>query len=225
MNVGAFVSAVSRPPAERGASAATAAGPAREPSDPLSILENFVESGNESRKAFARERLEHLKEQMNTLMLFDLAPGFLVSHTARMTRELEAASTDFATATRALAVQSKEPLPRDPDAEVPSGPAARSGQDGSGLPPAYLQILEGGSLRDGEAESQAYVLSAEDAETAGGFASVARHLRFVIDLATEGSDGNRPPDLTADAARTSASRVIDTMAYLQGPSGAGSLYL
>lgn len=225
MNVGAFVSAVSRPPAERGPSSAPAAEPAREPSDPLSVLENFVESGNESRKAFARERLEHLKEQMNTLMLFDLAPGFLVSHTERMTRELEAAATDFATATKALGAGSRAAGRPEVEAGLSSETAEPPVQGGSGLPPAYLQILESGDLGNGELAGPAPFLAAEDAETAGGFASVARHLRFVIDLATDGSDRNGPSDPIADAARKSASRVIDSMARLQGPSGAGSVYL
>ncbi|MEQ8480331.1 MAG: hypothetical protein RIC18_06720 [Hoeflea sp.] len=225
MNVGAFLSAVSRPPAERGPSLGPAADPAREPSDPLSVLENFVEAGNESRKVLARERLDHLKEQMNTLMLFDLAPGFLVSHTARMTRELEAAATDFAIATKALAARSNASAQPDAGAALSSEAAKTSAQETSGLPPAYLWILETGGLPSGLARGPAALLSPEDAETAGGFASVAHHLRFVIELAADGSGHNGPSDLTADAARKSAARVIDTMASLQGPAGATALYL
>ncbi|WP_420410345.1 hypothetical protein [Hoeflea sp.] len=224
MTVGAFVSAVSRPSAENGPSTTSAMKPVRDSSDPLSVLENFVESGNASRKAFARERLEHLKEQMNTLMLFDLAPGFLVTHTARMTRELEAAATDFATATRALADHENNPT-ADARAEASSRPAEATSQDGSGLPPAYLQILEGDEAPGGAVTAATGLLSADDAETAGGFASVARHLRFVIDLATGDFDPNGPQSLTADAARNSASRVIDAMARLKGPAGTGSIYV
>lgn len=225
MNVGAFVSAVSRPPPERGPSAAPAAERAPDSSNPLNILQNFVESGNESRKAFARERLEHLKEQMNTLMLFDLAPGFLVSHTARMTRELEAAATDFATATKALATHATGSLQPDAGSGLSSETSETPVQNQSGLPPAYLQILDSGDLSGSAIAEPAGLLSAADAETAGGFASVAHHLRFVIDLATDGAERQGPSDLTADDARKSASRVIDTMARLQGPSGTGSIYL
>ena len=40
---------------------------------------------------------------MNTLALFNLAPGFLAGHSARMAKELESAATDFAASFKTLA--------------------------------------------------------------------------------------------------------------------------
>jgi hypothetical protein len=162
---------------------------------------------------------------MSTLMLFDLAPGFLVNHSARMARELEAAASDFATAVKTLGANT----PVSPDTQAAMAPPS----DGTGvgtasvmdgdLPPAYLEILSGGGSKRGLAH-QPTAMKPEDAETAAGFASVARHLRFVIDLAEEDAKRSTAQDLTARSARKSTSGVIDAMARLQGPSTVSSLY-
>lgn len=169
-------------------------------SSALDQLGNFVEAAALSRKAFAEERLKHLKEQMNTLMLFNLAPGFLVNHSARMANELEAAAKDFASSFKTL-----------------SG-LARAQAEEQGLPSPYLEAI-------GETASGGLRPTAEDADTAAGFVSVARQLRGVIDLTSD--DWKDPPHTrrTADDARNATARVAALMGGLDTPSVFDRMFL
>lgn len=228
MNIGALASVSSRPLQERTTTGESTAEPARDPSDPLALLENFVESANLSRKAFAEDRLKHLKEQMNTLMLFNLAPGFLVDHSARMARELESAAGDFAKAFKALGAEAQSspqvPFP-DGSSDAAAGAQADSGPgETANVPPAYLEILGGLTATHQEQPVQQPFANQQDAETMASFISVARQLSSVVDLATEGAEQNRTVEQSAADTRASASRVVDSMARLQGPLTAGVNY-
>lgn len=228
MNIGALATASSRPLQERSQTTGTPAEPTPDPSDPLAVLENFVESANLSRKAFAEDRLKHLKEQMNTLMLFNLAPGFLVNHSARMARELEAAAGDFAKAFKALGTEGQSPS-QEPSMDGSGGAAADdpigSAPASSGsVPPAYLEILGSITASNSDQPGKLQVMNQQDAETLAGFTSVARHLSSVIELAMNDDEQNHTLEQTAADAKASASRVVDTMARLQGPSASALLY-
>jgi len=170
-----------------------------EASDPLARLDNFVESAAQSRKAFAEDRLKHLKEQMNTLSLFNLAPGFLVGHTARMAKELESAAKDFATSFKTLA-----------GLEQHTGPDSATAPDDP-LPNAYLDVLTG------EAPFAAR-MNTEDAETAASFMHTAYQLRGVVELMSDDSRDSASVRWSADSARDATSRVTSIMASLEGPS-------
>lgn len=185
------------------------AAPARAPmeaavpstaSDALTQLDDFVESAALSRKAFAEERLNHLKEQMNSLMLFNLAPGFLAGHTARMARELEAAATDFASSFKTLAGLGQ--TPKETQAEAPTKGA---------LPPAYLDIL----ADDAPGNAR---LNEKDMATAESFMNTAYQLRGVVEMMADESDDKAHLGWSADGARESTSRVTAIMARLEGPS-------
>jgi hypothetical protein len=69
----------------------------------LDRLGNLTEAAAHSRKAFAEERLKQLREQMNKLMLFDMAPSVQAGRSAQFARKLKAAAEDFAGAFEALA--------------------------------------------------------------------------------------------------------------------------
>lgn len=168
-------------------------------SDPLAILGNFVEDAARSRKAMAEDRLKHLNEQMRTLSLFDLAPGFLASHSARMASELESAASDFAGAFKTLA-----------DGDPGNAP------DGN-LPDAYSEVMAqnpGGSLRP----------TTEDTETAGRFASTAQMLRSILDFAMLEDEPDNTSAWTLEDARDATTRVERLMANLQAPSASPGTY-
>ncbi|OCW58567.1 hypothetical protein [Hoeflea olei] len=214
MIIGAASSLLSGTPIDRSArtSAPVASQPAApeaagDASDPLASLANFVESAAQSRKAFAEERLKHLKEQMNTLALFNLAPGFLAGHSARMAKELEAAAGDFASSFKTLSDLGAEAMIGAVFAKLFADPA---------LPAAYLDVI------DAEAPAP-LVMKAEDAETAASFADTARRLRFVVDLAEDAHGDRFTPSDTAQGARESTSRVVDLMARLATPQMAADL--
>lgn len=171
--------------------------------DALAKLDNFVESAALSRKAFAEERLKHLKEQMTTLSLFNLAPGFLAGHTARMAKELESAATDFAKAFKTLA-----------GLEQPT--SAESASDRP-LPAAYLDVLEG------EAPVSAR-LNTEDAETATSFMNTAHHLRSVVEMISSDARDNASMQWSTDSAKDSTSRVSSLMSRLEGPSAFNKVF-
>ena len=167
-------------------------------SDALERLGNFAESAAQSRKAFAEERLKHLKEQMNTLSLFNLAPGFLTDHSARMARELESAARDFSASFKTLSN-----LDQAPEADA-------------GLPSAYLDVTLD--------VSDSNRLTPEDAETAASFISTAQQLRSVVDMASEQSGNRFNGQRTADEARDATARVVDLIAGLEGPSRFDRIY-
>lgn len=198
--ISAQTTAVQRPtPAQT----AVATAPQDPATDALAKLDNFVESAALSRKAFAEERLAHLKEQMNTLSLFDMAPGFLAGHTARMAKELESAATDFATAFKTLA-ELEQPASAEPASDSP-------------LPAAYLEVLAD------EAPASAR-LKSEDVETAASFMSTAQHLRSVVEMIASETRDSASVQWVTDSAKASTSRVNDLMAGLEGPSGFNKVF-
>lgn len=168
-------------------------------SDPLAILENLVEDAARSRKVLAEDRLKHLNEQMRTLSLFDLAPGFLASHSARMASELESAASDFAGAFKTLANG-------DPG-NAPDG----------NLPDAYSEVMAqnpDGSLRP----------TTEDTETAGRFASTAQMLRSILNFAMLEDEPDNTSAWAIEHARDATTRVERLMANLQAPSASPGTY-
>ena len=167
--------------------------------DPLAVLDNFMESAAQSRKAFAEDRLKHLKEQMNSLMLFNLAPGFLAGHTARMARELESAATDFATSFRTLADLGLKP-DLDPATAAESSP-----------PLAYLEIM----LNDAPVSA---TMNTKDADTAASFMSAAYLLRGVVEMMADETQDSASQRRNADDARDATARVSDIMTRLESPS-------
>ena len=190
-------------------STATTAGNAAEAgdgdaaSDALAQLDDFVESAALARKAFAEDRLKHLKEQMTTLSLFNLAPGFLVGHTARMAKELESAAKDFASSFKTLSGLGQDST-------------ENSTQDAP-LPSAYLDVAsqdKSGFLRP----------TTEDAETASSFADMALQLRGVVEMASDWSRDKAHDRRSADDARNATSRVVDLMARIQTPTAFTKLY-
>lgn len=205
MIVGANLGTVQTTALQRPAPARTAveAAPQDAATDALAKLDNFVESAALSRKAFAEERLAHLKEQMNTLALFNMAPGFLAGHTARMAKELESAATDFATASKTLSAL-EQPATEQPASDSP-------------LPSAYLEVLSG------EAPVSAR-LNPEDAETAASFMTTAHHLRSVVEMiSSESRDSSRIQSST-DSAKEATARVSSLMARLEGPSAFNKVF-
>ncbi len=203
-------------PLPAGSSTVTAqAGAANEDAgpDPLTMLDNFMESAALSRKAFAEDRLAHLKEQMNTMALFNLAPGFLAGHSARMAKELEAAATDFAASFKTLAGLGRMPG----NEQAGSLPATDEQTKTSTLPPAYLDIL-------GDDAPGRYRLSEQDLETAASFMNTAHHLRGVVEMMADDAKDTATTRWTADGARASTSRVVDIMVRLEGPSALNKIY-
>jgi len=173
--------------------------------DPLTMLDNFMESAAQSRKAFAEDRLKHLKDQMNTLALFNLAPGFLAGHSARMAKELESAATDFAASFKTLADLGLKPE-LDPATAAESSP-----------PLAYLDVM----LNDAPASA---TMNAKDAETAASFMSAAYLLRGVVELMADDTRDSPGVRRNADSARDATARVTDIMARLEGPSAFNKVY-
>ncbi|SOE10754.1 hypothetical protein SAMN05877838_0803 [Hoeflea halophila] len=194
--------AVQRPAPDR---ATVEARPQIAATDALAKLDNFVQSAAQSRKALAEERLAHLQEQMNTLALFNMAPGFLAGHTARMAKELESAANGFVTAFKALA-ELEQPSSAQPASDNP-------------LPTAYLDVLA-----DQAPAPVAARLTPEDAETAASFMSTAHQLRSVVEtIANEARDSASVRWVT-DSARASTSRVSSLMSGLEGPSAFNKVF-
>mgnify|MGYP003640538721 CR=1 FL=1 len=211
MIVSAFSYSVGKAASERATptsapSPAAQAGTTEETgSDPLAMLDDFMESAAQSRKAFAEDRLKHLKEQMNSLMLFNLAPGFLAGHTARMAKELESAATDFATSFKTLADLGLKPE-LDPATAAESSPQL-----------AYLDVL----LDDVPASA---AMSTEDADTAASFMSAAYLLRGVVEMMADETKDSPGVRRNADAARDATARVTDIMVRLESPSAFNKIF-
>jgi hypothetical protein len=185
---GALVPSV-RQSVERPAVSAPTAVAEPEANDPLAMLENFVESAAQARKAFAEDRLKFLQEQMTKLSLFNLVPGALADHSARMAKELESAAGDFAGAVRTLG-------------------ESRTATDGVATPPeSYLDVIDAGPAGP-------VTLSDADRETAATFVNVALHLRLVVDLAE--NDRGFDADRESERARERTDRVVDMMNRLDG---------
>ena len=195
MIIGAASTLEAKPRLERTALASQTPAVADAPFDPLAQLEDFVESAARSRKAFAEDRLKFLNEQMTKLSLFNLAPGFLVDHTARMARELESAAEDFAGSFKVLG----EPRP------------SASQEATTTVPQSYLDVMNT-DIGSG------FVLSKEDSETAQTFMNTADQLRHIVELASSEQDERKDVWGSADSARNSTSRVSDMMVRLEGPA-------
>lgn len=194
---GALVPTVRQSVERPAASAPAAASREPEATDPLAMLTDFVESAAQARKAFAEDRLKFLQEQMTKLSLFNLVPGALADHSARMAKELESAASDFTGAVRTLA-------------------EGRSAPDGAGPatpPESYLDVMNAGP-------SGPVALSDADRETAATFVNVALHLRLVVDLAENdrGFDAGRE----SERARERTDRVVDMMNRLDGGATRGA---
>lgn len=172
------------------------------PFDPLAQLDDFVESAARSRKAFAEDRLKFLNEQMTQLSLFNLAPGFLVDHTARMARELESAAEDFAGSFKVVGE------PRQ---------SASSDATATTTPQSYLDVINT-DIASG------FLLSKEDSETAQSFMNTAEQLRYIVELASSEQDDRNDVWGSADSARESTSRVSNIMVRLEGPAAFSKSY-
>jgi hypothetical protein len=205
MIVGAHLSTIQTTSVQRPAPARAAvdAVPQDAATDALAKLDNFVESAALSRKAFAEDRLKHLKEQMNTLALFNLAPGFLAGHTARMARELESAATDFVSAFKTLAGLEQ--------------PAQQQSAANNPLPGAYLDTLA-------DDAPVAARLNSEDVETAASFMNTAYQLRGVVEMISGESRDDANVQWSTDSARQATSRVTSLMARLEGPSAFNKVF-
>lgn len=188
---GAIVPSVRQSMERPAVSAAATAAREPEASDPLAMLTDFVESAAQARKAFAEDRLKFLQEQMTKLSLFNLVPGALANHSARMARELESAAGDFTGAVRTLA----------------EGRAASDGAEAATPPETYLDVMNADT-------SGPVGLSEADRETAATFVNVALHLRLVVDLAE--NDRGTDADRESERARERTDRVVDMMNRLDG---------
>ncbi|MBC7283592.1 hypothetical protein [Hoeflea sp.] len=218
MIVSATAYSVSKPVTERPApagtptvTAQTAAASEDAGPDPLTMLDDFMESAALSRKAFAEDRLAHLKEQMNTLALFNLAPGFLVGHSARMAKELEAAATDFAASFKTLAGLGRTSGGEQAGSLAGSADEMPADPRQTALPSAYLDIL-------GDDAPGRYRLSEQDLDTAASFMSTAHHLRGVVEMMADDARDRPVTRWNADTARDATARVVDIMVRLEGPS-------
>ena len=153
-------------------------------------LENFAESAAQSRKVFAEERLKHLKEQMNKLVLFDMAPGAMVGQSAQLAKELNSAASDFASAFEALSGT------RQPTAE--------------GLSLAQQAYL-GLDYSDDMTHSP---LDQADLETASSFVTAARQIASMAERARSKSDTTDGLTQLATGTREAAFGVIEMMSRL-----------
>ncbi len=154
----------------------------------LAELANFSESAARSRKTFAEERLKHLREQMSTLLLFNLSPSALAGHSARMARELESAAIDFADSLETL----EDSQVSDP-AQTPAG--------------AYQ-----GMTQDNGAGLQG--LTAEYRETAHGFADAASLLQNLAQAASGNGRVEKNVESLVAKTQSSTARVADIMSRL-----------
>lgn len=151
-------------------------------------LAGFTESAARSRKTFAEERLKHLREQMSTLLLFNLSPSALAGHSARMAKELESAAIGFADSLETL----EDSQVSDP-AQTPAG--------------AYQDMTQdnGAGLRG---------LTAEDRETAHGFADAASLLQSLGRTASGNGRVEKNVEFLVSKTQSSTARVADIMTRL-----------
>ena len=156
----------------------------------LERLGNFSEAAAHSRKAFAEDRLKQLREQLNKLMLFDMAPGALAGQSAQLARELKSAAGDFAESFKALAEHR---------------PQASAGM--SLAQQAYLGL-------DEPQELAAPAVSRSDVEAAAGFADTARQLAGLADKVESRLHPREGAAAYAKTARNDASAVVEMMAEL-----------
>lgn len=153
-------------------------------------LENFAESAAQSRKAFAEERLKQLKEQMNKLILFDMAPGAMAGQSAQLAKELKSAASDFASSFEALSTTRK--------------PAAE------GLSLAQQAYL-GLDFSDDATPSS---LDPADLETASSFVTAAKQIAGMAERASGKSGSTDGLMQLASETRDAASGIIEMMSRL-----------
>lgn len=170
------------------------------PSDALDRLGSLTESAAHSRKAFAEERLKQLREQMNKLMLFDLAPRALAGQSVQFARELRAAAEDFSAAFEALA-----------GIRQPETAGLSLAQQ------AYLDL-------DDEPHAAIPAGNESDIEMMASFASTAQQ----IDSMAERAGGRLDPRdgasaLAADARKTAAG-VVNLMTRISNAAAPRSFY-
>jgi hypothetical protein len=166
----------------------------------LDRLGNLTEAAAHSRKAFAEERLKQLREQMNKLMLFDMAPGVQAGRSAQFARELKAAAEDFAGAFEALAALPKPPA--------------------NGLSLAQQAYLD---LDDGPQPAQPSRTQA-DIETMDSFMSAAQQLTAMAESANSRIDRRDSASALAGEAYGTASEVIEMMGRLKSASAPRAFY-
>ena len=153
-------------------------------------LENFAESAAQSRKAFAEERLKQLKEQMNKLMLFDMAPGAMAGQSAQLAKELNSAASDFASAFEAL-----------------SGTRQPAAEGLSLAQQAYLGL-------DFSDDARPSSLDPADLETAGSFVTAAKQIAGMAERASSKSGSTDGLMQLASETRDAASGIIEMMSRL-----------
>ncbi|MEM5474369.1 hypothetical protein WNZ14_21790 [Hoeflea sp. AS60] len=170
------------------------------PSQALDRLGNLAESAAQSRKAFAEERLKQLKEQMNKLMLFDMAPGALAGQSAQLAKELKSAASEFAGSFRALA-EFRQP------AETGFSLAQQ----------AYLDI-------DDAPVVSTPVLDRSDLETIDSFTSAAEQIASIADSAKDKLTATDGANAFTTSARTNASGIMDLMASLKSGTVSKAFY-
>lgn len=155
--------------------------------DPALSLEDFVRSAAETRKAFAQDRLKQLREQMTTLMLFNLKPDALKHFSAQFGRELENAATDFSRSVRTLNDRNQV----TPDATPED---------------AYLDSSD--SVDFGN-----YGLGEQDREIANSFMGAAAMINTMVELSLASRD-NLADRRDADRTQQSLENVVKMMTRL-----------
>lgn len=170
-------------------------------SDALDRLGNFAESAAQTRKALAEQRLRQLREQMNKLALFDLAPGVLAGQSAQLAKELKAAATDFAGAFHTLA-----------GIRQPVAPEMSLAQQ------AYLDLDDAPiAVNPG--------MSTADHETATSFTDAARQIAGMAEKAAGRFTARDGAFFElSGSARKSASDVIDLMKQLGDTPGSRAFF-
>lgn len=153
-------------------------------------LENFAESAAQSRKAFAEERLKQLKEQMNTLILFDMSAGAMAGQSAQLAKELNSAASDFASAFETL-----------------SGTRQPAAEGLSLAQQAYLGL----DYSDDVTHSS---LDQADLETASSFVTAAKQIASMAERANSKNDTTDGLAQLATSTRDAASGVIEMMSRL-----------
>ena len=153
-------------------------------------LENFAESAAESRKAFAEERLKQLKEQMNKLMLFDMAPGAMAGQSAQLAKELKSAASDFTSSFDALS-----------NTRQPAAEGLSLAQQ------AYLGL-------DYSDDATSSSLDQADLETASSFVTAAKQIASMVERASSKSDTTDGLAQLATSTKDAASGVIEMMSHL-----------
>lgn len=171
--------------------------------DVRDLFGDFEAEAARTRKAFALERLENLKEQMKTLKLFTLVPGALTGQTARMAQELENAAKDFTGSVKTLA----RTQARDSAEEGRTTGAA-----------AYLATLADTAFAP-------LTLSQDDRDTMSDFSKLAVFLADTASFSDSLDPDRARRDGNGEKTRESALRVVDLMGSLADAAVSRSIRL